>query len=192
MRSRWLLILAMLVMPTVVSAQATQPADGTIRRSASIATDGGSKPASPGATRVALSLAAVLGLIVILFWAAKRFLPRRALGGQTPGGGMQLLARLPVAPKQSLLLVQVGRRLLVIGDSGTGLSTLCEITDPNEAAALIGQLQTEKSSFTAALNSAAEKFRAAERPSREAELDTMRQEIDGLVQRVRGIAQRVE
>lgn len=183
---------------TTESAQATQTAGATqplgLIRRAEVAAGAGdvSRPASPDAVRVAVSLAAVLGLIVLLFWAAKRFLPRGALGGPAPGAGMQLLARLAVAPKQNLLLVQVGRRLLVIGDSGHGLSTLCEITDAGEAGALIGQLQSEKSSFAAALGAAAEKFRAAERPTREAELQSMRQEIDGLVQRVRGIAQRAE
>ena len=49
-----------------------------------------------------------------------------------------------ISPKQQLLVVQVGRRLVVVGDSGQQMNPLCEITDPDEMAALIGQIHEEK------------------------------------------------
>lgn len=193
------LALLLLLAANSVSAQSTQPASGAgdvIRRADSSA--GSTKTAGPSATRVALSLAAVLGLIVLLAVAGKRFLPRGALGGvRQSGGAVQVLARTAISPKQRVVLLQVGRRILVVADGGANLNTLCEITDADEAAALIAQLQSEKSSgsFGAALSSAMDKFRAAQaEPPRETQrepqpsLDSMRQEIEGLAQRVRGMA----
>jgi hypothetical protein len=113
-----------------------------------------------------------------------------------------VLARTSISPKQRIILLQVGRRILVVADGGPSLSTLAEITDTDEAAALIAQLQSDKpgGSFTAALSNAMDRFRSAEQlePPREApreaprdqqpSLDAMREEIEGLARRVRGMA----
>jgi flagellar biogenesis protein FliO len=187
---------ATLLAASAAPAQATQPA-GEIRRSA--AASAASNPAGPSATRVAFSLAAVLALIVILFVAGRRFLPRGSFARHGGGGGsVQVLARTAISPKQRIVLLQIGRRILVVADGGASLSTLCEITDADEATSLIGQLQSEKAggSFTAALNSAMDRFRAAQHeppvPSAPREpqpsLDAMREEIEGLAKRVRGMA----
>jgi hypothetical protein len=42
------------------------------------------------------------------------------------------------------LLMRVGRRLLVVADNGSQLAFLSQITDPDEVATLIGQVQGEK------------------------------------------------
>jgi hypothetical protein len=57
---------------------------------------------------------------------------------------VQVLTRSPVAQRQQVLLVRVGRRLLVVSDCNGQLSPLSEITDPDEVAALVGQLRDEK------------------------------------------------
>ena len=195
-----LAVATLLLLANVASAQSTQPAAGEIRRSTPASST--SNPAGPSATRVALSLAAVLALIVVIFMAGRRFLPRGSFGQHAVGGGgaVHVLARTPISPKQRVILLQVGRRILVVADgAGANLTTLCEITDADEAAALISQLQIEKSgsSFTTALNSAMERFRTAQHdPSREPRearepqpnLDAMREEIEGLAKRVRGMA----
>ena len=201
MRAGWsvfvVLAIALLIGGGVARAQTTQPA-GEIRRGAAATST--SNAGGPSATRVALSLAAVLGLIVILFLAGRRFLPRGSVGPQAGGGAVQVLARTAISAKQRITLLQVGRRILVVADgagSGGTLSTLCEITDADEAAALIAQLQSDRggNSFSSALNSAMERFRSAERqppppPSRESQpsIDAMREEIEGLAKRVRGMA----
>jgi flagellar biogenesis protein FliO len=188
----------LLVSSAAIAQTTTQPAAaGEIRRNSS--TSSTSNTSGPSATRVATSLAVVLVLIVILFMAARRFLPRGAFAQHAGGGGggaVQVLARTAISPKQRIMLLQVGRRILVVADGGPSLSTLAEITDAAEAAALIAQLQSEKQSgsFTAALSGAMEKFRAAQpsppHPSREPQpnLDAMREEIEGLAKRVRGMA----
>jgi flagellar biogenesis protein FliO len=193
MRVRWLIfILALVAITQAGVAQTTQPAAGEIRRNSAAAA--GSNAAGPSATRTALSLAAVLALIVILFLAGRKFLPRRMFaqqGGGGGGGAIQVLARTAISPKQRIILLQVGRRILVVADGGPNLTTLAEITDPGEAAALIGQLQSEKpsGSFTSALNGAMDRFRTAqERPEPRSDLNSMREEIEGLAKRVRGMA----
>ena len=199
MRAGWItcFIFASMLLaePAPAVAQATQPVEQqVIRRDAAAA---GTMPnaVGPSATHVALSLGAVLALIVGLFLVGRRFLPRGVFAQQGGGGGgaVQVLARTTIAPKQRIVLLQVGRRILVVADGGQNLTTLCEITDAGEAAALIAQLQSEKAgaSFTAALNQATERFRTAENdPPREKrpDLESMREEIEGLARRVRGMA----
>jgi flagellar protein FliO/FliZ len=195
-------ILVLLAASVALAESSTQPiTDGQIiRRSApapaaNAAATSNQASSPPGIAQVALSLTAVLGLIVLLYWASRRFLPRSALG--QPTRAIQVLARTAISPKQRILLLQIGRRMLVVGDSGQSLSTLCEITDPDEAAALLGQVQGEKprttgKSFQAALDDAAQQFQPSPPKDRPAELDAMHAELDALVQRVRGMARQIE
>ena len=111
-------------------------------QTASAGTPAAKPPATPAtldATRVGLALAAVIGLILLMRWGGRKFL---ALPAAASGGLMQVVARTPLAPRQQLVLVRVGRRLMVIGDSGGRLSGLGQIDDPDEVAALLGQART--------------------------------------------------
>src|SRR5687768_11212632 len=97
-------------------------------------------------SRVVLSLAIVLGLIFSLRWAAQRLFGKTVSGRASRA--VQVLSRNVISPKQQLLVVQVGRRLVVVGDSGQQMNALCEITDPDEITALVGQLHEEKRETT--------------------------------------------
>jgi len=97
--------------------------------------------------RVGLSLAAVIGLILALRWGGKKLFQRP--GGARATRAVQLLARSPVSPRQQVLLLRVGRRILVVGDCNGQMNSLSEITDPEEVAALVVQLHEEKSDFSA-------------------------------------------
>lgn len=90
-------------------------------------------------TRVTLSLAAVIGLIFLARWASRKFFALPTTGAT---GVLQVVSRTPIAPKQQILLVRVGRRLMVIGDSAGRLTSLGEIADPDEVATLISQSQS--------------------------------------------------
>jgi flagellar biogenesis protein FliO len=94
-----------------------------------------------GAGRVMTALAVVVILILLLRWAAKRFFGVSGAGRSTRA--VQVLSRSPISPRQQLVLLRVGRRLLVVADGGGQMNTLSEITDPDEVAALIGQLQDD-------------------------------------------------
>jgi flagellar biogenesis protein FliO len=93
--------------------------------------------------QVALALLAVVGLILLLRYCTKKFLPTTmsASARQT----VKVLARCPLGPHQQVLLLQVGKRILVVGDRpAAGLNCLSQITDPDEVAMLLGQIQRDK------------------------------------------------
>lgn len=85
----------------------------------------------------AVPLLAVLGLIGVAAYFVKRHLPARnmLMGGQV----LQVVARLPVSSKQSLVLVKMGRRLILTGVSGEQISTLCVVDDPDQVATLTAE-----------------------------------------------------
>jgi flagellar protein FliO/FliZ len=94
-------------------------------------------------TRMILSLVVVVGVILALRWGGvKLFNGSSSVKGSR---AMQVVSRSIISPKQQLMLVQVGRRLVVVGNSGTHLATLAEITDADEVAELLGQAQRDKS-----------------------------------------------
>jgi len=88
------------------------------------------------------AMALVVGLIFLLRWIGRRFFGATPIAGGTRA--VQVLSRSLIAPRQSVMLMRIGRRLLVVADNGSQLASLSEITDPDEVAALIGQLQGEK------------------------------------------------
>src|SRR4029077_6101766 len=59
---------------------------------------------------------------------------------------VQVLSRSPLTPRQQVVLLKVGRRVLVVADNGSQMNSLCQITDPDEVAGLVGQLRSEKGS----------------------------------------------
>ncbi|MFZ5586594.1 MAG: flagellar biosynthetic protein FliO [Thermodesulfobacteriota bacterium] len=87
-----------------------------------------------GVGQMLLALGLVLALVLLLYWLARRFLPGHAGLGQA--AGLRVLGRLALGPKKGLALVEVGRRVLVVGLAEQGVSLLTTIDDPEEIAAL--------------------------------------------------------
>jgi len=115
----------------------------------------GTKPVAwyrSGMVSLVVVLAAVGG-VALLF---RRFVPSvRAMSG----GTIEVLGRNHLSPKQSLTLVRVGRRVLLIGVTGERLSRLCEIDDPDEVAELlVRQTPATRGSFDRVLTAAASGF----------------------------------
>jgi flagellar biogenesis protein FliO len=92
--------------------------------------------------RVAGAMAIVIGLIFVLRWGGQRIFSSGAARGSSRT--VQVLVRSPTAPRQQIMLVQVGKRVIVVGDSAGQMTSLCEITDSDEVAALVGQIRDEK------------------------------------------------
>ena len=88
-----------------------------------------------------LALGIVLGAIFVSTRFGSAWECRRLGRGS---GALQVVSRLNIAPKQQILLVRVGRRLVLVGNSGTQMNPLCEIGDPEEAALLLGQTAVER------------------------------------------------
>ena len=157
--------------------------------------------------RIILALLIVLGIIFALRWIGQKYFP--AVSGARSAGAVRVLARSPVAPKQQVLLLQVGRRVLVVADNGTQMNPLSEIVDPDEVASLIGQITSSQNSavFESAFGKAQEHFdetmtnRApAAESGDEAEVDqspdsgsitSAQGEIKGLMDKVRGLAEQL-
>jgi len=90
--------------------------------------------------RIVASLGAVLGLLFLL----KRFLSRAPgwLGGAArPSGTIEILARYPVGRGQSLILLRLARRVLLVHQTSSSMATLSEMSDPQEVAALLARLE---------------------------------------------------
>jgi flagellar biosynthetic protein FliO len=155
--------------------------------------------------RVLAALGIVIALILVLRWFGKYFFPTAPSRGSSRA--VEVISRSPLSPKQQIVLIRVGRRLVVVGDSGSQMNPLCEISDPDEIAALVGQLRDEKTSPTTRafgamfgksrqqFDRSAEDLPAEEQPAPLTEADedqpitSARDELNGLRDRVRMLAQ---
>lgn len=83
-----------------------------------------------------LGLAAVIAVLLLAAWLAKRF------GGATPwgqGGALKVLGGLSVGPRERIVLIEVGDTWLVVGVTATQIRTLHRLPrcalDPEAVAA---------------------------------------------------------
>jgi flagellar biogenesis protein FliO len=152
--------------------------------------------------RVALALITVVGLIFLLRYIGRTFFPAATASGR--GQIVKVLARCTLSPRQHVLLIQIGRRIVVAADCGAQLSSLCQITDADEVAALLGEIQQQKSSpaskFTSWFARATEEFtdehdlpQPLPENSTAVENDNLgdSREIAGLTRRVRDLARQL-
>src|SRR5690242_2125021 len=72
------------------------------------------------------SLAVVVFLILLIARSWKKHGP--TIGGQLPSEAVELLGRKHIDARQTLHLVRLGSRMLLLGSSAGGLRTLAEIT----------------------------------------------------------------
>lgn len=195
-----------------------QPADAApTTQSAAVAAQRG--PGAPGGVpairfnwpRVILSLASVIGLILLLRFGLRRWIGAVGIAGA--GQGVRVVGRTVLGPKQQVVLLQVGRRVIVAADNGGQLSSLAQITDPDEIAALLGQVGTSTATAAPALAApafgkwfgrarddfdadapAAQGVAAAgvTAPAGDAPVDAARGELAGLMDKVRGLAQQFQ
>jgi flagellar biogenesis protein FliO len=96
--------------------------------------------------RVMLALGAVIALIIVLRIFAKRVIP--GASGIRASAAVKILGRCPVSARQNLLVVQFGKRLVLVGEGGAGLNPLCEITDPQEVEGIVSQAREETISMS--------------------------------------------
>ncbi|MEM1355189.1 MAG: flagellar biosynthetic protein FliO [Planctomycetota bacterium] len=88
------------------------------------------------------ALGVVIGLILVLRWLAKR---SGAVGaGVGTSVAVEVLARTTVAPRNHIVLLRVGPRILVVNDSGSGMRTLAHVEDPDEVAELLQSVQAQR------------------------------------------------
>jgi flagellar biogenesis protein FliO len=156
----------------VQHAPSTMPTTGESRNRATNSNGSGTAGGAGGSSavdlrRVGLSLAIVLGLIFVARVAMKRLFPAVSVGRNSQV--IRVVSRSVVGPKQQFLLVKLGNRLVLVGDSGSSMNPLAEVTDPNEVAELIGQLQSESphssaSAFASIFRKAETQFEPEDEP----------------------------
>jgi len=82
------------------------------------------------------SLAAVVGLFLIVAWVMRRSVARGS--GLLPREVVEVLGRTALAGKQQLHLLRLGNKLILVSISPGGVESLAEVTDPLEVDRLTG------------------------------------------------------
>ena len=107
--------------------------------------------------RVGMALVVVVGLMVVLRLAVRRF-GGPLSGGGRPSGVLEVLGRYPIARGQHLVLLKLVGRVVLLHQTRNGMAALSEITDPDEVAALLARVEAAgrlgQTSFGAELSAA--------------------------------------
>jgi hypothetical protein len=112
---------------------------------------------SAGMVQTIASLAGVVALIVVL-GVTVRLVSRRGgglmaalgAGGRAPSGILEVLGRYPVGRGSMLILLKLDRRVLLLCQGGGGkfggatMTTLCEITEPEDVASILLKVRDEE------------------------------------------------
>ena len=94
------------------------------------------------------SILIALGFVIVLMLGVAKVVQRRnpfAVTG-VPREAIDVLGRRTVDPRNSIYIVRVGPKILLLGNSANGLTTLSEIDDPIEVAALSNQCRAASES----------------------------------------------
>jgi flagellar biogenesis protein FliO len=107
--------------------------------------------------RTILALALVIGLAILMRAVVRRaslgaggLSGQLGAGGKAPSGLLSVLGRYPIARGQTLVLLKVDRRVLLLCQTGAGFTTLSEITQPEEVASILVNARDEEGSSMAA------------------------------------------
>jgi hypothetical protein len=94
--------------------------------------------------RTIVALGAVIGLALMLRMLCRAVAGNAGslsaqigAGGRAPSGVLMVLGRYPIARGQTLVLMQLDRRVLLLNQTPAGFSTLTEIADSEEVASII-------------------------------------------------------
>jgi len=104
-----------------------------------------------GALSVVIALIFISRRVLMKLSSAAGGLPGQfGAGGRAPSGLVEIIGRYPVARGHTLVLLRLDRRLLLLGHSGEGFTTLSELTDPDEVASILIKARDEEGESMAA------------------------------------------
>lgn len=163
-----------------------------------LGSDGTSRDDSEWVLNTLTSLGLVIGLILLARWGWSK------MGGTVAARGssvVEVLSRTTVAPRNHVLLLRVGGRVLVVGDSTAGLRTLASIEDPDEVAGVLEAVTAAKGNsitngFSQLLSHTDRDFSSHERLAEEGgddgeyRFDRARDSVSSLLSRIRAISQK--
>lgn len=107
-------------------------------------------------TTVLGGLSIALGAFFLLAWAFKKGMPKGS--GRLPTDVIEVLGKSTLSPKQTVHLVRLGNKLLLISFAPAGAETLAEITDPEEVTRLTALCNTNGQGSTEAFRQAFEQI----------------------------------
>jgi len=100
--------------------------------------------------RTGVALAVVVTVILLLKHALQKAAQRSGTlsaslgaGGRAPSGVLEVLGRYPVARGQTLVLLRMDRRILLLAQTQQGWSTLSEVTSEDDVASLLIKTRDE-------------------------------------------------
>lgn len=145
---------------------------------------------SGGWMRMVQPIVVVFAVMAVLTWAGRKWLPqaRQASNAQSV---IRVLARQHLSSKQSLCLVKLGPKVVLLGVTPEHIGNVLEIRDPDEAAALVAAVESSRGrSFTNTMATFTETTRHDEsEDSRSSELaaNDANEQIRDMVRRVRAL-----
>ncbi|MBI4578806.1 MAG: FliO/MopB family protein [Planctomycetes bacterium] len=134
-------------------------------------------------------LAAVLALIAGLAFVLRKFLPARKL--LVGSDVLRVVARTHLSPKQQLVLVKLGHRLVMLGVSPERVNALMTLDDPEQVAQVMGEIAGRRpgsmsNAFAASM--AEQSGRYGGEDAGLGDPEAVRGEVQGLLQKVRRLA----
>jgi len=90
---------------------------------------GGTGISSPGGLGTFIETILVLALFIVALYALYRFLQRKRDGGSDAGEAVRVLAHRPFGGNKALEVVEVGRRVFVLGVADSAITLIAEIDD---------------------------------------------------------------
>jgi|GEM_PF-4441431 len=146
-----------------------------------------------------------LGLVLLLIWGLRSLL-LKASGrpvASSVNPTVQVLSRVSIAPRNHVVLLKLGQRVLVVGDSTAGLQPIAEITEPDEIADILTTVASSKpnsisQSFSQLLNRANNDYEGESdiategADDHEFTIDRARDRVSGLLSRMRSLTKRGE
>ncbi len=85
------------------------------------------------------------GVLLLVRWGARKaagaggVAAQLGAGGRAPAGVLSVLGRYPVSRGHSLVLLKLDRRVLLLGQSPAGFTTLSELNDPDDVASVLAK-----------------------------------------------------
>ena len=137
-----------------------------------------------------LSLVVIVALIGLLYYLFRKYLP--SIPRVRSGKAIQFLARRYLDPRNSIALIKIGKRVLLIGITAEGMSLLSEIADEEEVQDIMDGLTPEQvaskhGSFVDILRNT---FRRSEPTQEENELSKIGVEVEKVRKQVENLNRR--
>ena len=90
------------------------------------------------------ALAFVIGLIFVLAWTYKRYLPAGQIGAKEQDG-WRLLGTRALGPGRQIFVLEVGRKLLIVGAAEKSLTQLMIVDDETDRKQITDALSSKPS-----------------------------------------------